>query len=89
MFELKPVKYYVREDVYLENRDPEGRFPKKGSWAITVRMTFCVNKALELEWEPMPSGRDDAFLERCRFTFEDAIKYLENYIKMEGVKDYA
>jgi hypothetical protein len=34
----------------------------------------CLSKAGEWEWEPMPSGREDDFLERCRFdTAQDAI----------------
>ena len=44
----------------------------------------CINKAGEVlnksgEWEsePMPSNRDEAFLDRCRFdTFEDAHRAL-------------
>ena len=34
---------------------------------------LCLAKNGEWEWEPIPSSRDGAFIERCRFlTFEDA-----------------
>lgn len=34
----------------------------------------CLNKRGDWEWEPMPSSRDDEFLNRCRFeTLEEAL----------------
>lgn len=42
-------------------------------WAIRQGGN-CLNKSGEWEWEPMPSGRDDEFLARCRFdTAQEAI----------------
>lgn len=39
---------------------------------------FCLNKNGQWEYEPMPSSRDDAFYERCRFdSFVDAMDMLE------------
>jgi hypothetical protein len=35
-------------------------------WRVTKRGD-CLNKDGEWEYEPLPSSRDDAFLERCRF----------------------
>lgn len=35
-------------------------------WKVS-RSGECLNKSGEWEWEPMPSGRDDEFLARCRF----------------------
>jgi hypothetical protein len=38
---------------------------KEGPWA--------ANKSGEWEWEPLPSSRDDAYFERCRWDqFDDA-----------------
>lgn len=37
----------------------------------------CLSKACVWEWEPLPSCRDDAFYQRCRFdTFNDAVEAL-------------
>ncbi|KWT70794.1 MULTISPECIES: DUF3850 domain-containing protein [unclassified Variovorax] len=42
-------------------------------WAVRLNGD-CLNRAGEWEWEPMPSGRDDGFLARCRFdTDQEAI----------------
>ncbi|WP_337590028.1 dTMP kinase [Variovorax sp. JS1663] len=42
-------------------------------WAVRLHGD-CLNRTGEWEWEPMPSGRDDAFLARCRFdTDQEAI----------------
>lgn len=35
-------------------------------WAVT-RRGECLNKNGEWEYEPMPSSRDQAFFDRCRF----------------------
>lgn len=43
-------------------------------WAV-LDCGFVLNKDGVWEYEPMPSSRDDEFLDRCRFdTFEDAVK---------------
>ena len=39
-------------------------------WAVRYRGDV-LNKQGEWEWEPMPSGRDDAFLGRTRFATAD------------------
>ena len=44
---------------------------EKNTWAIRGAST-CLNKDGEWEWEPMPSNRDDAFMERTRFTLDEA-----------------
>ena len=36
-------------------------------WAVR-RNGNCLGKGGEWEYEPMPSSRDDEFLERCRFS---------------------
>lgn len=36
-------------------------------YAVRNGLGRCLNKSGEWELEPMPSSRDDAFYERCRF----------------------
>lgn len=43
-------------------------------WAVYRDRSFCLAKDGEWEYEPLPSSRDDAFIERCRFgTLAEAI----------------
>lgn len=43
-------------------------------WAVRDGSDYCLDKWGNWEWEPMPSSRDDKFLNRCRFaTAEEAI----------------
>lgn len=59
-----------RESVRIE-RAVQIAGPAK--WAVRLHGD-CLNRTGEWEWEPMPSGRDDDFLERCRFdTDQEAI----------------
>lgn len=60
----------ARESVRIE-RAVQIAGPAK--WAVRLNGD-CLNRAGEWEWEPMPSGRDDDFLARCRFdTDQEAI----------------
>lgn len=43
-----------------------GQIEGPSLWAVRQNGN-CLNKQGEWEWEPMPSGRDDEFLARCRF----------------------
>ena len=40
-------------------------------WAVMLR-GYALNHAGDLEWEPLPSSRDDAYLERTRWETLDA-----------------
>jgi hypothetical protein len=71
--DFSPVKFFIREDVYLENRDPESRYPNRPSWAITKNGS-CLNADMEFEYEPQPSSRSEDFLYRTRFTYEEALE---------------
>lgn len=59
---------------YLLDTTPSGqivlqRMPQKdgsSKWSVQDG-NDVLNKQGEWEWQPSPSGRDDAFLERCRF----------------------
>ena len=37
-------------------------------FAIRDAVGNCLNKENELEYEPLPSNRDDAFFKRCRYS---------------------
>jgi hypothetical protein len=75
-----PVKFFVREDVYIENRDPENRFPNKPAWVVT-KHGCTLNSDMEFEYEPMPSSRDDEYISRTRFTLAAAIDYAKKLTK--------
>ena len=42
-------------------------------WAVVDVGRLCLNSDGEWEYEPMPSNRDETFLGRCRFSFEEAV----------------
>lgn len=48
------------EIVRVRNRETDER------WAVRDGQ-FCLNKQGKFEYEPLPSNRDDAFFERCRW----------------------
>lgn len=70
--------------VYPDGYD-EYTFGDKSTWTLTVeergddswavkKMGSCLNVDGEWEYEPSPSNREDDFLERCRFTEEEALR---------------
>ena len=59
-----------RDAVYIERRQ-QSDGPEK--WAVT-RHGFCLNRDGEWESEDLPSSRTAAFLARCRFSLEYAIR---------------
>jgi hypothetical protein len=67
--ELPVLSYDAGGDTRIEAaKQMDGRT----LWKV-VRDGMALSKAGEWEWEPMPSSRDAAFLERCRFeTVADA-----------------
>jgi hypothetical protein len=69
-----PVSYYCAPDLFIQNRDPENRFPDKASWVVT-RHGSTLNQELKFEYEPMPSHRDEDYLKRTRFTLEAAVSH--------------
>lgn len=51
-----------------------------GKWAVRINGN-CLATTGEWELEPMPSGRDDSFLSRCRFnSAEEAYSAWENVV---------
>jgi len=61
-------------DSFLIDADREIRVERRGPDAWTVReMASVVNRDAEREHEPMPSGRDESFIARTRFTLAEAL----------------
>jgi hypothetical protein len=54
------------------------RGPSTDVYAVT-RRGFCWNGS-EWEFEPLPSGRDDEFIARTRFTFDRACGIAESLV---------
>lgn len=66
------VKFRVAEDLYVEKRGAE-------QWAVTTASGCCVGKDLRAVYEPLPSHRSEEFLERCRFTLDEALNLAERF----------
>jgi len=67
MVEVTPVRFRVgegRQAIYIEDRGSD-------RWAVT-QAGECLNSSGDWEVEPHPSSRDEAFLDRCRYTFDEA-----------------
>ncbi len=61
--------------IYIENRDPFDIGESNRKWIILKgKGGTCYNTYGEWEFEPMPSNRDDDFLKRCRYTFDEAVE---------------
>ena len=54
------------------------------SWAI-VESCQCYNKNGRWEFEPSPSNRTDEFIERTRWTLEDALRTASELIKTDPI----
>jgi hypothetical protein len=79
--------------VYPDGYD-DYTFTDKYAWTLTVedrgddrwavkKMGSCLNRGGVWEYEPSPSNRGDDFLERCRFTKEEALRLA--HIAVNGV----
>ena len=70
----------------LDSRDPAITLDRistdKGRiWAITQGNNICLNKDGNWEYQPMPSNRSEAFLNRCRFgTEKQALRAYQKHI---------
>lgn len=78
-----PVSYYVNQDIRISNRDPENRFGTNRYWVVSVHGSNVLNKDCELEHEPLPSSRDEAFISRTRFSLEEAEALVERFLKVQ------
>ena len=55
-------------------------------WAVR-RLSQCLNRDAEWEWEPMPSSRDDAFYAHCRFDALEQAVEIWNRANAEARRD--
>lgn len=63
MFQAEISAYDLPGDAKIERcKQRDGSF----KWAVRLG-DLCMNRDGQFEREPMPSNRDDAFYERCRF----------------------
>lgn len=62
-------------DVEMRGRQGDAR------WAVVVDGGCVLNADGETEHEPLPSGRDDAFLARTRFALADALLEARKFIR--------
>jgi len=67
---VRPTEFVIERNLTIANRDPE-LILLRPSWAVIYRGN-CIDRTLEIVWEPQPSSRDDEFYASCRFTFEEA-----------------
>lgn len=55
---------------------------------VVRQLSYCLNRDGEWEYEPQPSSRDDAFIDRCRFrSLDEAAETLRkhgDYFAAEG-----
>lgn len=70
--------------------DPKGKHVEihltsyeKQTWAVR-KLGYCWNKDGDWEEEPSPSNRDDAFIERTRFSFDKACQEAQNALDAAG-----
>lgn len=71
------TRFQLTDDIAVERRGD-------GVWAVTTSTRSCVNTYLEREFEPMPSWRDEDFIARTRFNFEDAFALADRYLAAEA-----
>lgn len=64
LMNLEIAAYFAGGDVTIEAVEQSDGSLK---WAVRNGGRSILNKLGEWEREPMPSSRDDAFIERCRY----------------------
>ncbi len=58
---------------FEHDRDLRVEWRGTGLWAV-VQGGACLNKEGQWEYEPLPSSRDEAFFDRCRYTLDQALR---------------
>ncbi len=75
---------FVSEYRFTEDRDIRVtmRMSQDGThrWAV-FNGSSCLNTLGEWEYEPMPSSREEEYLERTRYTKDEALRLAQNWIK--------
>jgi len=91
------IEDYEKIIIHLQNRlgkaivfkFTEGRLPitvesrGDGLWAV-CDPGFCLNRDGEFEAESLPSNRTEDFIERTRFSFDEAWERAEKVAKERG-----
>ena len=70
------VEWWLKYPAEADRNHVYVRRTGKTSWAITNDSHNCLNRDGEWEYSPLPSNRDDEYLNRCRYkSREEAITY--------------
>lgn len=74
-----------KASAFTIDRDLDLRIERRGAdvWAVCMG-AGVVNRDLSRELEPTPSSRDEAFIERTRFSLKDALRISREWLIKEG-----
>lgn len=77
-------KYGIRARSYGFDTSRDVRVESRGAglWAI-IDCGKVLNKDNELEYESLPSNRTDEFIERTRFTLDEALNRAAAFLKLK------
>ena len=79
----KPVDLDVRQHFRDFKVDEVAQLKGAAKFAVRSGCT-CLNKEGEMEYEPIPSSRDDEFIARCRFdTLAEAFDAAKAFLKLQ------
>ncbi len=71
------LRFWLKDKIHLVMKSNRGGTPK---WSIVdTSNNTILNSNLEWEEEPPVKDRDEAFLIRARFSFDDAVAMWEQY----------
>lgn len=82
--------FWWRENNYSDAENYKVYIKRTSSnrWGIFIYGNSCVNKQGEVEYQGMPSNRDDDFFNRCRF--DDLQKAIAYYMQWkQEIEDHA
>jgi hypothetical protein len=68
----RALSFRFDDDITIVHRGATG-------WAVSTG-SATVNTDLEAEYEPMPSGRSEEYIERTRFTLAEAFRIATLYV---------
>lgn len=70
----KAVKFQISSEVAVEIRPHHGQMDR---WAITLSGRCYDFNRNRWEYEPLPSSRSDAFIQRTRYPLREALRIVE------------
>jgi hypothetical protein len=78
----RPTRYEVsclpEDDVNARHFTLNVEYRGRGLWCVTDGH-FCLGKGGDWDYEPLPSSRDDAWLETHRFDLETALELAKGF----------